>query len=50
MDGCPARFRAATEDEVHKLVELHASIAHGENPAAWTAEDRALLKSLIRPE
>jgi len=50
MEGCPARFCAATEDEIHKLVELHASVAHGENPAAWTAEDRALLKTLIKTE
>lgn len=50
MEGCPAQFRAATEGEVHKHVELHATIAHGENPADWSAEDRALLKSLIKPE
>jgi hypothetical protein len=50
MEGCPARFRAATENEVHKHVELHAAVAHGEDPAAWTAEDRALLKSLIKSE
>jgi hypothetical protein len=50
MEGCPARFRAATENEVHKHVELHATVAHGEDPAAWTADDRALLKSLIKSE
>jgi len=50
MEGCPGRFCAATEDEIHKLVELHAAVAHGENPAAWTAEDRALLKTLIKTE
>lgn len=50
MEGCPAQFRAATEDEIIKLVELHASVAHGEDPAAWTAKDRALLNSLIKPE
>jgi len=50
MEGCPARFCAATEDEVHKHVELHATVAHGENPAAWTAEDKAQLKALIKPE
>ena len=50
MEGCPARFRAATEDEVRRHVELHAAVAHGEDPAAWTAEDQALLKSLIKPE
>ena len=50
MESCPARFCAATEDEVHKHVELHATVAHGENPTAWTAEDKAQLKALIKPE
>ena len=50
MEQCPGRFCAATEDEIWKLVELHALAAHGEDPAAWTAEARALLKTLIRPE
>ncbi len=50
MEECPGRFCAATEDEILKLVELHASVAHGEDPAAWTAEGRAFLKTLIRTE
>ncbi|MGH6892115.1 MAG: DUF1059 domain-containing protein [Dongiaceae bacterium] len=50
MEGCPGSFCAATEDEIFKLVELHASVAHGEDPAAWTAEDRAFLKTLIKSE
>lgn len=50
MEECPARFRASTEHEVLKLVELHAAVAHGEDPGAWTAEDKALLKSLIKSE
>ena len=49
-EKCPGRFYAATEDEIWKLVELHASVAHGEDPAAWTAEDRAYLKTLIKTE
>jgi hypothetical protein len=41
---------AETEDEVWKLMELHASVAHGEDPSAWTDEDRAYLKTLIKAE
>jgi len=50
MEGCPGRVVAKTKDEVLKLVELHASIAHGEDPSAWPEEDRALLKTLIKAE
>lgn len=50
MEQCPGRFYAGTENEIWKLMELHASVAHGEDPGAWTAEDRALLKTLIRTE
>ena len=49
-EKCPGRFYAGTEDEIWKLVELHAAIAHGEDPAAWTAQDRAYLKTLIKTE
>jgi hypothetical protein len=48
MQECPGNFSAGTEDEIWKLIELHASIAHGEKPAAWTADDRGLLKTLIK--
>jgi hypothetical protein len=50
MEACPGYVRAETEDEVWQLMELHASVAHGEDPAAWTAEDRAQLKTLIKTE
>jgi hypothetical protein len=50
MEQCPGRFYAGTENEIWKLMELHASVAHGEDPGAWTAEDRALLKTFIRTE
>lgn len=50
MEKCPGRFSAESEDEIMKLVELHASVAHGEDPAAWTAESRAQLKTLIKTE
>lgn len=48
METCPAELTAATHDELWKLIELHASLAHGEDPATWPAEDVAQLKALIR--
>ena len=50
MEACPGRFYAATEDEVWKHMELHASTAHQEDPTAWTVEDKAQLKTLIKSE
>lgn len=50
MEACPGRVIAETQDEVWKLMELHASVAHGEDSSAWSAEDRAYLKTLIKPE
>ena len=50
MEACPGRFYTETEDELWKLMELHASVAHQENPAVWTAEDIAYLKTLIKTE
>lgn len=47
MEHCPARFTAQTEDEVWKLMELHAVHAHGEDPSAWSDQDRAFLRTLI---
>ena len=50
MEACPGQFCAETENELWKLMELHASVAHKEDPATWTAEDRAQLKTLIKTE
>ena len=50
MEGCPGKVTAATEEEVVKLMELHAVVAHGEDPSAWTEDDRAYLASLIKPD
>ena len=48
--GMPGICPAETEDEVWQLMELHASVAHGEDRAAWTAEDRAQLKTPVKSE
>lgn len=50
MEECPGRFYAETVDEVWKLMELHASVAHGEDPSTWSEEDRAQLRTLIKAE
>lgn len=50
MDSCPGHFVAASEEEVWKLMELHASVAHGEDPKDWSEEDRRFLKTLIQLE
>jgi hypothetical protein len=48
MDGCPGSFVTATEEELWQIVEAHARIAHEEDPAAWTADDRQQIQDLIR--
>ena len=48
MEECPGHFVAESEKEIWQLMELHAQVAHGEDPSAWTADDRAALKELIR--
>ncbi len=48
MEACPGQFTAETPAEVMKLIELHAAIAHGENPAEWSADERKKLKALIK--
>jgi hypothetical protein len=48
MEACPGHFVAETEGELWKLMELHATIAHEEDPGAWSAEDRAYIGTLIK--
>jgi predicted small metal-binding protein len=48
MENCPGKVTAATEAEVWKLIETHARIAHGENPADWSDEDRKFIAALIK--
>jgi len=50
MEACSFQVTAESEDQIMKLIERHAADAHGEDPGAWSADDRAFLKSLIRPE
>jgi hypothetical protein len=48
MEACPGKFTAETEAELWKHIELHASMAHQEDPKKWSAEDRRTMKELIR--
>ena len=50
MEACPGQFIAETEGEVWQLMELHATIAHDEDPGAWSDEDKAYLKTLIKSD
>ena len=49
MEGCPATVVAATKAEVWKLMELHAQLAHGEDPRDWDGDTRAYLATLVKP-
>ena len=44
MEGCPGQFVAETEEEIMKLMELHAVVAHAEDPSmlsmdAWMTKE-----------
>lgn len=49
MEACPASIVAATQEEVWRLMELHAKVAHGEDPAEWDADTRDYLGTLVKP-
>ncbi|WP_114287612.1 DUF1059 domain-containing protein [Candidatus Halocynthiibacter alkanivorans] len=49
MEDCPASVVAATKAEVWKLVELHAQLAHGEDPTEWDQGTRDYIATLITP-
>jgi hypothetical protein len=48
MEACPAQFTAETQEELWQLMGPHASIAHDEDPSAWTDDVTAYLKTLIK--
>nr|WP_244425895.1 DUF1059 domain-containing protein [Mesorhizobium amorphae] len=47
MEACPASFTAESASEVMKHVELHAEVAHGEDPKQWSQGDREQVQNLI---
>ena len=48
MEDCVGKVVAATEDEVWKLMELHAVVAHGEDPSTWDDDMRQYISTLIK--
>ena len=50
MEECPFHVTTAGKDEIWQQLELHARVAHGENPDAWGKEDREYLDTLIKRE
>ena len=48
MEACPGKVVAETEDELLKLIGLHAKIAHDEDASQWDNETQAYLKTLIK--
>ena len=48
MEACPASFAAQTEQELWKHIEVHAAVAHQEDPEKWSPKDRQQMKELIR--
>ena len=49
MEACPGKVVAETEEEVWKLMELHASVAHDEDPRACCATCRRAPLPWYRP-
>lgn len=50
MEACPGKVIAETKNEVWKLMELHAAVAHKEDAANWDSDTRAYLETLIKEE
>jgi predicted small metal-binding protein len=48
MEDCPGKVQAATEAELWELIKTHARIAHGEEISAWSDEDIAQVRDLIK--
>ena len=44
----PRGLLTETKEELWKLIELHASIAHGEGPSDWTDDVRDYVGTLIK--
>ncbi len=48
IEACPGYVVAEREAEVWRLMVLYTALAHGEDPSAWSAEDRTYLKTLLK--
>ena len=48
MESCPGKVVAETEEELWKLIELHAKVAHEEDANEWDNETRDYIKTLVK--
>jgi hypothetical protein len=48
MEACPGLFTAESEAELWRHIELHAVVAHQEDPEKWSPEDKRQMQQLIR--
>jgi hypothetical protein len=48
MEAGPGRFEAASEVELWAHIEMHATVAHKEDPLAWTEADISQVMGLIK--
>ena len=48
IEACPGYVVAEREAEVCRLMGLYSALARGEDPGAWSAEDRTYLKTLLK--
>jgi len=47
MESCPAALTTAGEEELWQPVEMHARLAHDEDPGRWSDEDREQITAII---
>jgi predicted small metal-binding protein len=50
METCPGKVTAETEEEIIKLIEVHAVVAHGEDPTTYSEDDWAHIKTFIKSQ
>lgn len=48
MGMCPGKFEAESESELWQHLELHGRVAHQEDPAKWSPEEKAEIHRLIK--
>ena len=48
MESCPFHVQTESREELWSQMELHARLAHDENPAQWSDEDRRYLATLVK--
>ena len=48
MEDCPGKFQAETVAELLQLIETHAKIAHEEDVSAWSDDEKAQVRALIK--